>query len=392
MQYWVTIHRWLGLTASAFLLVAALTGCLLCFTSPIDHALNRDLFDHVPVSNAPAPMTVVQAFQRDHPAIRVIEFPVNVPNDRNIVVKVTPAPGAPHLSYRELFLDRTDGHMVGGRTTEPSWDRRGFMAGVQMLHENLFGGTIGRWLMGVVAVAWLIGAVVGVYLTWPQRRPFWKNWKRAWRFRFSSAIPRLLLDLHRSSGLWLLIGILPLALTSVCLNFYSEVYKPMVDRLTPSAPTMFDRNPPYPGGNRMPKIDFARAGALAERYAARAGERWRPATMVYLPQWNAYGLAFTHNGVLNYRGYGPPYYYVDGDSGAFLEVENPYGGSLRLKLIRLLYPLHSGHIIGWLGSAIIFLLGIATVQMIVTGLYVWWKKRKSRVAAKRAATKRKAHA
>ena len=43
-----------------------------------------------------------------------------------------------------------------------------------------------------------------------------------WRFSFRSIFARLMLDLHRSTGLWLLVGVTMLAFTSVCLNFYAE--------------------------------------------------------------------------------------------------------------------------------------------------------------------------
>ena len=39
------IHRYSGLATFAFLAIASITGCILIFRGPIDHALNRDLFD-----------------------------------------------------------------------------------------------------------------------------------------------------------------------------------------------------------------------------------------------------------------------------------------------------------------------------------------------------------
>ena len=43
-ELWTKIHRWCGLTAMAFLAIAAVTGCILCVDRPLDRALNRDLF------------------------------------------------------------------------------------------------------------------------------------------------------------------------------------------------------------------------------------------------------------------------------------------------------------------------------------------------------------
>jgi uncharacterized iron-regulated membrane protein len=46
--------------------------------------------------------------------------------------------------------------------------------------------------------------------------------------------------------------------------------------------------------------------------------------------------------------------------------------------------LHSGQIGGWITEAIVFILGLSVMEMCVSGLIVWWKKRRPRKAAKRA--------
>jgi len=119
---------------------------------------------------------------------------------------------------------------------------------------------------------------------------------------------------------------------------------------------------------------------------------WVPATALYKPDWNLYGVTLTDNGRLQYRALGPVYYYFDARDGHLANVVDPYSGDTGLALIRSLYPLHSGQVGGWPTVALIFLLGLATIEMAVTGLYVWWKKRKSRVAAKIAARRNAARA
>ena len=64
-------------------------------------------------------------------------------------------------------------------------------------------------------------------------------------------------------------------------------------------------------------------------------------------------------------------------------MDDPYRDSAGRKIGRALYPLHSGEVIGPAGIAIIFLLGLATVEMCVTGVYIWLKKRQSRMAGAR---------
>jgi uncharacterized iron-regulated membrane protein len=90
---------------------------------------------------------------------------------------------------------------------------------------------------------------------------------------------------------------------------------------------------------------------------------------------------------VSYRGLGPVSYWFDGASGHRVYEDNPYTDSAGRKLSRSLYPLHTGQVAGALGVAVIFLVGLATFEMAITGAYVWWKKRGPRIAAKRVRAK-----
>jgi uncharacterized iron-regulated membrane protein len=388
-ELWTLIHRYLGLAAMLFLGIAAITGCILCFAKPLDRALNADLFYRQGSLRGIAPVDAVERFVTAVPSLRIIEFPLNIDPGSNIPIDVAPAPGAPAIAFDQLFLDGGDGHVVGTRSKAPSWGRRGIVAGIADFHFNLLAGDWGRWLMGVMALAWFVSNLVGVYLTWPRKRPWLGNWKRMWRFSFRSVFARLMLDIHRSTGLWLLIGVSILAFTSFCLNFYAEAYEPLVVRISPLKRTLFDRPAPYPQG-AQPTLRFDRAIAIAAAEARRRKLDWKPATALYLPAWNLYGVTFTNDGTLNYRALGPVNYYVDARSGRIVHEVDPYSDSAGLVMIRMLYPLHSGQVGGPITVAIIFLLGLATTEMCVTGGYVWWKKRQSRVAARAAAARRTA--
>jgi uncharacterized iron-regulated membrane protein len=358
----------------AFLAVAAITGCILCFAEPLDRSLNRDLFYRAGSDPAPEPVAAVARLQALRPALRIASFPVDVDPGRTIPLQVKPGADG----FDQIFLDPGDGRIIGGRERGPGWDRRHLVAGISELHEHLLAGKWGRWLLGIAALAWLIGNLVGVYLTWPLKRPYLRSWKRTWRFSLKSALPRLMLDLHRATGLWLLIGLTILAFTSVAFNFYGEIYEPTVTRIAPLKYTLFDRDAPYPKEDRRPTLAFADALRLAEAQVARERIEWRPATLLYRADWDLYGVTLTNDGRLNYRALGPIYLYFDASDGRLVHRVDPYADSAGLVMIRMLYPLHSGKIAGWPTVALVFLLGLATIGQAVTGFYVWWKKRRAR--------------
>jgi len=89
----------------------------------------------------------------------------------------------------------------------------------------------GIWLMGGIAVIWVIDSFVGFYLTLPLRRqgaskPWMRRWKPAWKIRWNGGRNKLNFDLHRAFSLWTWILLFILAFTAFSLNLYSEVFIP----------------------------------------------------------------------------------------------------------------------------------------------------------------------
>ena len=380
-QFWMSVHRWLGLGSMLFLFLAAVTGCILCFDTTIDAALNADLFRAPGTAQLPDPIEAVHRFEKASPQLQVTGFPLTVEPGYALPVTVAARASEPPPAFDEAFLNPANGDLIGTRSTGPGWNRRHFVAGIYEFHYTLLAGRWGRWLMGVMALGWLIGNGVGLYLTLPSRGPFCNKWKRAWSIDWKASLRWLLRDLHRASGLWLFLGVLVLAFTSVSMNFFEEAFIPAVSALSPPAPSPFDRSIPAFAGPDA--IGFQRALFIARKDAARRGLNWQPAAMSYAPDRNLDGVMFTANGRVSYRELGPVTLYLDAATGTFIYADDPYRDSRGRKLGRALYPLHSGEVIGPAGTVIIFLLGLATTEMCVSGFYVWWKKRLSRLAMDR---------
>jgi uncharacterized iron-regulated membrane protein len=383
-QFWTKIHRWLGLTAFVFLFIAAVTGSFLCFDHRIDAWLNGDLFYRPSSSPARSPAILAAKFEAAHPDLVVTQFPLNLKPWENLKLLVQSRSISARPDFDEVFLDPSSGQVIGTRLSEPGWGRRHIVQAIFQLHQNLLGGTVGRWVMGLAALAWLISNFVGLYLTFPAKKPFWPKWKKKWKIDLTARLRRFMLELHNASGLWLLILASVLAYTSVAMNFFDEAFVPVMQAISPAKRTMFD-DPP----KRLlsvPRISFVDALPLGIEAAKRDGLNWQPALERFSPEYGAFGVTFTDNGIENYQLLGPVTYYIDGQTGRLVDRDDPYHDSLGRKLTRSLYPLHSGEVAGWLGIGIIFLLGLATAEMCVTGVYTWWKKRESRKPARRNAT------
>jgi uncharacterized iron-regulated membrane protein len=382
---WLAIHRYIGLATLVFLFIAAVTGCIL--ELPVDAWLNRDLFRR-PVAAAPIdPLPTVAAFEAARPDLRVTSLPLHPDAGETLLISVESRDPAKPAGFNQAFVD-TGGRLVGTRQIQPGWDRRHFVEGVFELHYTLLAGKWGRWLMGLMALAWFISNLVGLYLTLPMRGPFWKNWKKTWTVNLKAKLAKLFLELHQATGLWVLIPLTVLAFTSVAMNFFDEAFTPAVQAISPARASVFDK--PALGAAPARAIGFEEALRSASAIAVQRGLDWRAAQLGYLADRGLYQVTFTDSGVVNYSRLGPISYYLSAADGAFVEADSPYDDSGGRKLSRSLYPLHTGQVAGWFGQSVVFILGLITVEQCVTGAYLWLKRRGPRIAGKKAKRARQA--
>lgn len=380
---WLFLHRWFGILMAVFLFLAAVSGSLLTMRESLDRWVNGDLIVYQgAASERLETVEAVSRFEAQAPHVQVVEFPLNPHADETIPVKVIPAPGAPALDHDEVFLDPASGDIVGTRSTEPGLSGRQIVPLILGFHENFLLGDTGRIFLGFIALGWLLTSLVGLYLTFPRRGPFFKKWLSAWTYNPKRSFARQMLDIHQASGLWLFAFVLILAFTSVALNFFFEFWAPFAEMIAPTGESYFDQPVLFPEGTQ-PDLSFQQALTRTQEQIAAAGVSWQPATMLYYPDYNLYGATLTDNGVLNYKALGPIYYHFDAATGAFVQQVNPYDDSTGLALMRSVYPLHSGEIGGPATVFIVFLTGLATAEMCVTGIWVWLKKRGPRIAARK---------
>jgi uncharacterized iron-regulated membrane protein len=373
------VHKWTGLATFSILLVVAITGCVLTFRDPLDALLNPDLF-RAPASARSLPLSaLIDAAQRQRPEARVVQAPAMSQAGQSLVLEVAPRRRDASLGYNQLFVDPADGKVLGDRQSSAGWDRRHLLQGIYDIHVRLMAGAPGRIALGIVAGAWLTSNFIGAYLTMPRGRPFLRRWRPLWTVQWRAKTPRLMLDLHRASGLWFFLGVTALAATGFFLNFYTEVSEPIAHVLSPPR---FNEPPARRPGAAAPNINYDTAVRIARRHMVQDDRALTFTTASFDPEQNLYRIGFTRSGRLDFRGLGPVYDYVDAQTGRVTARDDPYRDSAGRAFLRALYTVHSGRFLGWPTRLLIFASGLATAAMAVSGVYLWLRKRK---AAKLAA-------
>jgi uncharacterized iron-regulated membrane protein len=384
-RLFVWLHRCVGLTLAGFLILEGLTGSLLTFNDELERLINPRFFA--------APRPDVARLDFVELANRASE---SVPQGRvsgiflgparNMVYfrpRENPATGQTQvLDFDQFFLDPWTGDELGRRHWgDLSEGIVNLMPFVYRLHTNLALRPFGTLALGLVALVWTLDCFVGLYLTLPLTfAGFWRRWKRAWLIRRRGSAFRLNFDLHRAGGLWLWPLLLVFAWSSVLFNLHSVYEWTMHAALVYNAPDAAPQAPTH--RVETPRLDWQAARTTAGRLMAeQAAERGftvvRPTGLSYNAETGTYMYFVESSRDLSER-YPVTSVTFDGSTGAFLSIELPnrqHSGDVADAWLKCL---HRAEVFGLPYRVAVGAFGLVIVLLSVTGIYIWWKKRKAR--------------
>lgn len=395
-RFWTLIHRWAGLSIAAFLIVAGLTGSVIAFYHELDSLLNPSLYRAVPPAPGAAPLDPVELraqLLKKVPGTRLNYVELDGEPGEAVVYYVQAGDGAQPLENDEVFLDPYTGAVKGARKwgdITQGWDN--LVPFLYRLHYELALGTFGIWVMGLAALVWTIDCFIGFYLTLPARRGarqartrpargWWSRWKPAWQIKASASRYRINFDLHRAGGLWLWAMLFVLAWSSVALNLGTQVYNPVMT-LAFDMRTQSDAIPARTEPLHDPPIGFARAREIGYRHmlaqARKQGfEAGTPRHLSYDPNKGIYRYGFTSD--TDILDDGSSYLMFSGEDGRYLAIYLPDRESAGEQITIWIVGLHMAKIGGLLMQIFICFMGFVTIMLCVTGIVIWWKKRKARI-------------
>lgn len=393
--HFVALHRYAGLTMAAFLIVASVTGSLLAFRNELDAWLAPHFF--VPQSPPGAPLldpfALRERVQRQvAPQGRVDAVVFNLRGGVTARFPVAPNPdprtGKLHrLDYDEVFVDPHTAAVQGRRARDAIGLRpEQLMPLVFAVHHSLaLPGIWGTLLLGAISLLWTVDCFVGAYLTFPRARPFVPKWKPAWLVKWHTGVYRATLDVHRAGGLWLWAVLLLFAWSSVMFNLREPVFRPVMGTVFP-----FDdswRTVPLRAAPVIsPKLDWPHAqaaGRIAMQHMAdTVGFQVDGEERLALDRRRGVYAYMVHSSVDLRADVGNTAVLIDADTGEPRGHWLPTGGPSGNTVSNWMGALHMGQVFGWPYRLFLCLLGIAVVVLSVTGVVVWWKKRRARAQAR----------
>lgn len=401
-HFWVLVHRYAGLYMAFFLLVAGLTGSILAFTQEINDCLNppqKIAMQSRPRLNEFALRERAEALQ-SHGQVNILSF--NRKPDEAYTAfflpRTDPATGKPYeLSFTQLSLNPYTGAEISrDQISDEIWPitRKNFLSLIIRLHYQLaLPGMIGTWLFGIAALVWTLDCFVSAYLTFPlsvrrhqqneakPQKSWWLRWKPSWLVKWRGSAFRVNFDLHRAGGLWVWLMLLVLAWSSVGFNLGEQVYQPVMK-------AVFNMCNPYAD---LPELATPKPEpALAWQDALRIAREQMT------EQARINGFNVLHEEILQYNAEKGVFFYIvrsdrdlrdevgdtwlvlDGDTGKFHGLYLPTGQNAGTTLNSWLFTLHMAMIWGLPYKIFECLVGIVIAMLSVTGVYIWFKKRKAR--------------
>lgn len=399
MRKWLRIwHRWLGLAVLSFLILAGATGSLLAFEHEIDQWLNPGLLKvHWQGTALPAG-ALMSRIEAQDARLRVSLLPLDTPQGHAAEVQVQGRGGAQSLGFDRLFVNPSTGEILGHRTWGAwQWDAAHLMPLLNRFHRSLtLPGRWGHWLMGGVALLWLLLSVVGGVLSLPPHRPakagmpesqtpsiqapgFWQRWKPAWQIKRGAKGFRLAFDVHRAVGLWTLPLFVLLAFSGASLNLSNEVFKPVLAWCCKVSPHPVASLPaPLAVVQADTLMDADTALEKARALLPRQALDFEPWYISYLPRLGVYRVAFKEPGFreqmlsLRYE-----QVFMDARSGQLAALFGYDSGTGADRFLVWQYPLHSGKVLGLGGRIAVCLAGLLLALVCVAGLLQWSFRRQA---------------
>lgn len=350
------VHRVLGLSVGIWAALTALTGSLLVFDDEMDALLNPRLLQVEPQAlprDVDAAVQSVRAAYPDEP-LGGLRLPRTA--DEPYVFRI----GTEQV--RHVHVDPYDAEILGSRA-----EHGGFFGFLWDFHVHLLVGETGETVSGYLALMLIVMLISGLVLWWPSRarlrRAFTINWQAA-------MLPRMY-DLHRVVGAITVPLILTVVVTGAMLVFHTVTTGFLINTLggpplmSPPMVVASQKGVMTPVSQWIEQADASLPGARPVSIQFSDGER---AAVVR--------QRFEHNPHPN----GRSFVAVNPYSAEVLKVHDWRTAGTGVRVSDYKYPLHIGDAFGLPGRLLVLIIGLMPLGLLLTGGYVWWRKRQRRVA------------
>ena len=368
------LHLWLGLTSGIVVFIVSLTGCFYAFQQEIKDAME--------------PWRFVEAREQAYvpPSQLLDTAKVHMPHLQPTGLTYSNREGAAAVGYHfsedgkekfsVIFMNPYTGEMLKKMQTEGSGEFD-FFSFILDGHRALWlPYEIGRPIVGVATLIFLVLLVSGLIMWWPKK---WNSsaYKKSFKIKWNGSFKRVNYDLHNVLGFYTLVLAFVLGVTGLVWSF--QWFADSLYFATSGGGTLPEHNHPHSDLSQAALVENDSLSALDQAwYKVRAQEP------------DAQGFYMTPYPpdpddaieVIAYQDHGSWYdrneYFFDQYTLERYRVEGDVYQEAKFadQLVMLNYDIHVGAVWGLPGKILAFLVSLVTASLPVTGFLVWWNKKK----------------
>lgn len=369
-HYWLLIHRWIALSVGFLFVVSGLTGSFLAFYPEIDRLINPDwVISKAPISSNKQPLSdIFQSAQQVYPdKFLHSAFP---PKTVDGVYQIWFTNSSSDDSQMwEVLVDPADAKVLGKRVAIPviEFSSRNIVNTIYSLHYQLFMGKIGSIIVGIVGIILLASCISGLVIWWPRG----KNWKVGLIIKEVSLKIRLVVDIHRTFGIYSLAFLVIIAFSGVFLSLPQYLH-PAIEYLSP----------PKEAKLTMSHLSLQYKSPLTADEVMTIAKQHYPndfISCIWLPtglgdEGGLWRVSLKEMGLIGLAG-APKDLWINGEDGGIDKATTYSADSLGSKFIAWQLVLHNGSVLGLTGKVFVFITGLVPLLMYLTGMLWWWRKK-----------------
>jgi uncharacterized iron-regulated membrane protein len=350
MRRWLfQVHLWVGVATGLYILAVCLSGAALVFRIDMQKARYPHLFTAAAPAPLADPVQVMESVSRSYPTYRLSG--VEAPTSRRPTYLAYVTKGREFLT---VLIDPVSTRVLGELPDDP------LIESLQRLHFDLMGGRTGRTFNGVGAACILIMCISGIVVWWPGRRQLARGFtidlSRDWR--------RIVWELHRAVGIWTVGFLAMFAITGMAFVF-NTAFRAAV---TAVSPITISRAPlsgqPIAG---QPRPTWAQMLERAQQ--ERPGHHIARVVLPFNDR-AAFLIMFSDRSPTP-AGSVLSSVHLDQYSGAVLTTPESTR-TVGDRVMASITPLHVGGYGGTPLRLLWFVMGLAPVLLVISGVTMWW--------------------
>lgn len=365
LRRWGWTHKWSSIICTVFMLMLCITGLPLIFHHEIDHLLHEEVeAAQVPAGTPLASLDLVVKNSLSKDPGQVPHFLIWDADDANaLMVSIGKSIAANPVDNR---IVRVDAHS-GAYLDAPDVTGR-FTYIMLKLHTDMFAGLPGKLFLGLMGILFCVAVISGIVVYAPSMRKLKFGTYRRDRVR----VVRWL-DIHNLSGIVLVMWMLVVGFTGVINTWadlvirvwqfgqLAEMTAQYKDKLPPANPSSID---------------------AAVQVAIKAEPNMKPAFVAFpgtiFSSKSHYAVFMRGNTPLTAKLLKPAL--IDAETGVLTDSrELPW----YVATLLISQPLHFGDYGGMPLKIIWAILDIVTIVVLITGLYLWLRRRQSGASIER---------